>query len=1122
MKKNYENGNWLDPLLKKICRVMKLTTLIILISIMHVSATVYSQATKLSLNMQETTIKEVLHKIESLSEFRFIYQNEQVDLNKRINVQFKGERVENILDELFEGEEIEYSITSNNLILIKSRKNQVRKNVPNNVVVQQKTVSGKVTDSTGQPLPGVTVVVKGTTQGTITDTNGKFSLADIPENATLQFSFVGMIPQDIKVENKTTIDVTMEVDAIGIEEVVAVGYGTQKATKITGAISNIKIGNLDTRPVTNISQALSGAASGIQVTQNSGAPGQDGAQIRIRGVGTLTESGQEPLILVDGIASTMRGLDPNDIESISVLKDAASAAIYGSRAANGVVLINTKKGEKGKPIIKYSGYFGVQSPTRRLNLISDMATHMELLNEAKSNLGIANQFPQSVIDEYKSNNALYKYPNTDWYDYFYGSPKPIQQHNVAASGGTDNLLYNISLGYLNQEGMAGQSTLDRYTLRVNNELKLNDRLKINSNISGYWEKLNGPTNVEGIINDLATSPGIVPKANGKFGGPQTIGEGNAGNPLANFASRDDKETRQYFLAKLSLEYKFSEKLKFQTNGGIRYENYSDKHLNWPYTLWDFQKDEVSVYPSSDLITLKQGNSQLVSYTSYSTLNYENTFSEDHYISLLFGQSAEFTQREEFSGYVEDVYSIYTPVLSSGISSPSVGGNLWEIGLLSFFGRINYDYKEKYLLEANVRFDASSRFKKEHRWGMFPSFSAGWRVSKEDFFPTNNIVNDLKIRGSWGRLGNQSIGSNYPYQALYNINQNYNFNNQVVSGIAQTDLANDRIKWETTESVNLGFDVGLFKNRFTTYFDWFNKMTDDILVQLPIPTTMGAKAAPYQNVGKVKNWGWDLEMAYRQNFKDFNFRIGANVSQIENKVVKFKGDESSINNEFIIQEGLPYQSLYGYKVTGIFQTNEEVAQSAVQHSTYTAPGDLKYEDFKNDGVINADDRQVIGNTIPKFYYGFNFNFEYKDFDLSAIFQGIAKVDRYLKENGVYPFAVHDRGLTPESWINRWTSENPSTTMPRLTIKGDYPWNYATSNFWVQNGAYLRLKNIQLGYTLPKKLSNNIGIKNLRVYVSGQNILTFTKYKGYDPESLSTQTEIGYPISKVYSTGLQINF
>jgi TonB-linked SusC/RagA family outer membrane protein len=631
------------------------------------------------------------------------------------------------------------------------------------VLAQQFTVKGSVKDTSGNPLPGATVLVKGHSTGTITDYNGNFVLS-VDSASELIVSYIGFVTKEIKVEPGKFILITLIEDAKNLDELIVVGYGLQKETKLTGAVSVVKMNNVDGRPITNMSQALSGTVSGLQVTQNSGQPGQDGADIRIRGIGTLTAAGQGPLILVDGVSSRLQGLDPNDIESISVLKDAASAAIYGSRAANGVILVTTKKGKKGTPIINYHAYYGLQSPTRLMELITDMPTHMELLNEAKRNImGDGSiQFPIDEIEAYKKNSSdVEKYPNTDWFNYFYEQPTPIQNHHISVSGGGDNTLFNFSLGYLEQDGVRGLSNLNRYNFRLNTEVKISDKIKIGTILSGLWSNLDGTLQIAGIINDWGSSPGVViQSSDGRYGGPQVTGDGNVGNPLAHIKANERYQKDQTYEPKAYVEIDFTPNLKFQSNVALRHSNTSIETLRVPYQLWNFRDNSVSFNSPFKTITKFNQNVQSFDLTYYTTLNYHNTIGK-HYFNTLLGHSVEKGNSNNFSASISDVFSKETPVLDAGISEPSVAGSKNDWALISYFGRINYDYNEKYLFEANIRIDGSSKFNKTNRWGIFPSFSGGWRISKEDFFPKNTFVSDLKLRSSWGMLGNQNIGSNYP-------------------------------------------------------------------------------------------------------------------------------------------------------------------------------------------------------------------------------------------------------------------------------------------------------------------------------------------------------------------------
>ncbi len=1067
----------------------------------------YGQSKRIDLTIADASIIDVFNEIEKLSEFKIFYKVDALDLNRKYSVNAKNTAVGDLLNDVLSDLDVSYELVDKIIVITPDR------------LFQDIKVKGKITDINGNPVPGANIIVKGTNIGAVSDLDGNYEITVGSEDAVLEFSFVGYLTEEVPVEGRSVIDVTLIEDIKSLEEVVVVGYGTQKSRKVTGAISSVNISDIEGRPVTDVSQSLSGLAAGVQITQGSGQPGQDDALIRIRGIGTLNNA--NPLILVDGIASGMSGLDPNDIENITVLKDAASAAIYGSRAANGVILITTKKGKQGQASLSYHGYMGWQSPTRLMDLITDMSSHMELLNEAKTNLDRLPQFPQSEIDAYKANKDPILYPNTDWFDYYFGEPTPVTNHNISANGGNDLLLYNLSIGYLNQDGLEGETSKERYNLRLNTEVKLTNRLKAGTNFYGYWQTLKGNPNVMNIIKDGAGSPGVLPvHPDGRFGGPQVEGEGFVGNPAATLAAQDQTRNSQFFLGKLYAEYEFFDGLTLQTNAALKFNNFKYKGISEPFILWNFRTDEIARESNQTVISLGESNDFDKTLTSYTTLNYQKSFG-DHFLNVLAGHSIETFESENFSASIKDLFSTTTSVIDAGTLEPNVGGNFTEWALISYFGRINYDFMEKYLFEANLRYDGSSRFAEGNRWGTFPSFSLGWRVSEEEFFPTLAFVSDFKIRGSWGQLGNQNIG-NYPYQAVYSLAPKYSFGGQLQTGAAQTVLANQNIKWETTTTTDIGFDLNLFENRFQGSFDWFNRVTNDILVTLPIAKTYGDKAPPVQNIAQVDNKGWELVLSYRQKLGDFSFGIGTNITQVENEVVKFKGEVPSISGVFLIQEGYPIHSIYAYNAVGIFQTEDEVAEWARQDANTTAPGDLKYEDFDGNEVINGDDRQVVGNTVPKYYYGFNLDFGWKGFDVAALFQGIADVDRYLTGQFVHPFATNDRTLTPTRWLDRWTPDNPDASMPRVIIGGDYGWNYAGSTFWMEDGSFLRLKNLQLGYTLPSNISQRVGLDNVRVYGNGQNLLTFTDYTGYDPETTQTGQFVGYPNTKIVSVGLQVKF
>lgn len=983
---------------------------------------------------------------------------------------------------------------------------------------QQVKVSGTVVDGTGEPLPGVNVIVKGSTIGLITDFNGKYSI-EVNRGATLLFSFIGFVSQDIEVDGKTNINVTLKEDVMQLEEVVAVGYGVQKKVNLTGSVSVISEKELDARPITNLTQAFAGTAAGVSVTQTDGQPGRDGATIRIRGIGTRGDA--SPLVLVDGIQSEMGDINPNDIESISVLKDASASAIYGSRAANGVILINTKRGKAGTLKVNYNGYIGFQEATRLMPYLYDFATYMEMNNE------FANYYGQDEIDEWRANSGdQLRYPNVDWVDIIYGGTGVTHSHTLSILGGGDNSRYNFSFGYLDQEGIVPENYAKRYNLRMNWETDIRDNITFGTNIFGSWKDINDP-NAGGIYGML---PGIPYEKDelGRYGYSQAFAGGTVDNPRASWENKFDDERSISFLTKFFLNWEILEGLTYSGNFAVKFNNSLVQSFNGYYELWNFKSNEIQKTTSKR--NASNRNSENYTLTNYHTLNYTKTINE-HSLYVLGGMSLETYRNDSFNGSVEGFPNNDIRVLGVGLENASVGGNASEWALLSYFGRLNYDYAGKYLLEANVRYDGSSRFKEGNKWGAFPSFSLGWRISEEGFLQDIDWIDNLKLRASWGKLGNQNIGT-YPYQSTYALGQNYSFNGNIYSGVANTDLVDADITWESTTTSNAGIDATLF-GKLNVTAEYFNRLTEDILTGMKVPKTLGDKSNPTVNFASFKNTGFEISANYRDQVGKLKYNVGFNVTQVTNEVTKFLGDIQDLGN-FITQEGLPYQSMYGYVADGIISSQEEMDAlnaKAVELSGPGAnylkgakPGVIKYKDLDGNGIIDSNDREVIGNVIPKYTYGLNLGVEYAGFDFNALFQGVEGKDGYLAGAGIVPFGVNgDRGMVPAKWVdNYWSEERPNADLPALWHVKSYASNTYFSTFWRQDASFLRLKSVQLGYTVPKSIVDKAGIQKVRLYVNGENLFTWTKFEGFDPERGMTNTEINYPNVKTVSFGAQITF
>ena len=980
-------------------------------------------------------------------------------------------------------------------------------------------VTGTVTNEQGETLPGVNVLILGSRTGVVTNMDGKYSIS-ASSDAVLQFSFIGFATTKMAVSGKEMIDVVLKEDVIGLEEVVTVGYATQKKVNLTGSVAVISEKEIDARPITSLAQVFSGTAAGVNVTQSDGQPGRDGATIRIRGIGTRNDA--SPLVLIDGIQSSMADLNPNDIESISVLKDASASAIYGSRAANGVILITTKKGKAGTFKVNYNGYVGFQEATRLMDYVSDFATYMEMNRE------FANYYSEEEIEAWRANpNDPLRYPNINWVDIIYGGSGMVQSHNLSISGGGEKTRYNISMGYLDQDGIVPANEAKRYNLRMNWEANIRQNISFGINFFGSWKNIKDP-NIGNVYNYIPSIP-YEKDENGRYGYSQSFSGGTVDNPRAVWENKTDKVRDIGLLSKFYLNWELFKGLAYSGNFAVKFNNSLSHIFNGYYELWNFRSNEIE--KTTDVRNATNRNAENYTLTNYHTLNYVNSFGE-HNFSALGGMSLETYRNDNFSASIEGFPNNDLQVLGVGLENAQVGGNASEWALLSYFGRLNYDFAGKYLFEANIRYDGSSRFKEGNKWGSFPSFSVGWRASEEEFL--NDIVwlDNLKIRGSWGKLGNQNIGD-YPYQATYTFNQNYTFGGNIYSGIANTSLVDSDISWESTTTSNIGFDITVFEKLSVTA-DYFNRLTEDILTRMKVPKTLGDKANPTVNFASFLNTGFEVTANYRDKIGDLTYNVGFNVTQVTNEVTKFLGEIQDLGN-FITQEGLPYQSMYGYVADGLIRSQEELdelnATAKELSGDPTAiylnaahPGAIKYRDLDNNGIIDSNDREVIGNTIPKYTYGFNFSVEYKGFDVKSLFSGIAGKDGYLTGSGVIPFgASGDRGQLPAKWVNSyWSEERPDADLPKLWHVSTYAPNTYFSTFWKQDASFLRLKSLQFGYSLPKSIISKAAIQNVRLYINGENLFTWTKFDGYDPERGITDTGINYPNVKTVSTGIQVTF
>ena len=1094
-------------------RKMKLTLLFLFVTVLTgIAADSYSQSTKLTLKLENVRIEDVLSKIENQSQFRFFY-NEEINLDKKVSIDVATETIANILEKIFTDKGIHYEIIGRQIIL---SNNTDSKNIS---AQQQKSISGKVTDTSGVPLPGVTVILKGTTQGIITDADGNYTLSNVPSDATLVFSFVGMKKKEVNVDGKTAINVTLIEETIGIEEVVAVGYGTQKKVNMTGSVSSISGKDILNRPVGQTSMALQGIAPGVTVTQNSGQPGNDGGTIRIRGIGTLTGSGNDPLVLVDGIESSLNSVSPNDIENISVLKDAASSAIYGSRAANGVILITTKRAESNKFNINYSNYSGWQEATRLPKKVSGY-DHMTMINEANVNVGKPQPFPQQYIESYAKNAPSDDYPETDWYSEMLKKKAFQQNHHISVNGGGEKVNFLGSVRYLDQDGLSINTNYSKVSVRLNTDVKLKKSLGANFDVL---------FNHSDDAQPSAGQPwGFLIRYPNNLSGKNSDGSWGVGwDGINSWASEEDGGMKHTVVDGAVLNMKMNWEpfkglnISAQYAPEIDYAHY--KSFNKHVDLY-FPDGEI-INPTEFKASLTEKYTKSISNT-YRVLTTYETQIKSHSFKILGGFEQIDYKTQWMQGYRDQYPLADYEVLNAGApDNQEATGTATEWALRSVFGRINYDYSQKYLFEVNLRYDGSSRFLKDNKYGLFPSFSVGWRASEESFLDGLAWLSNLKLRTSWGRLGNQEIG-NYPFASTISLGQNYVFNNATPAmGAALLNASNPEITWETTEMTNLGIDFSLF-NKLNVTAEYYVKNTHDILLQLPIPQITGLNA-PYQNAGKVTNKGYDFSVSYNDKVGKLQYGIIATLSDVKNKIVDLVGTGPYIESRTIRMEGSPIDAFYGYESLGLFQNLEEIQAHATQFGS-VVPGDIKYKDQmtidtnadgipdSGDGKIDDKDRVVFGSPIPRYTFSFTFNAKYKQFDLSAFFQGVGKCDGYIDQYGVWAFYL---GGTAQEWQkDYWTETNPNASYPRLTF--NYPNNEQVSSYWKKSAAYLRLKNLQIGYTFPKSFISKCFLENARIYCSAQNLLTFDKfYKSFDPEA-PIGTGSFYPMVKVFTFGIDL--
>jgi len=1100
--------------LKKLT-IMKLTIALILVFNLNSFAKTYSQ-TRITLDVHGAELKKVLGLIEKQSDYHFLFSDRRLPADKKVDVSAKNEDVLKVLNRMLTDAGFAYYELNNKLIVI-TQAGGGQVTIP---------ISGRVISDKGVPLAGASIRIKGTNVGIATDSAGNFSLNVDNSNAVLIISYLGYQSLEVPV-SRQAMTITLQTSLSSMDDVVVVGYGQQKKIDLTGSVASLN-GDKDLawKPVGQLSEALQGTVSGVTVTQGSGQPGSDQGVIRIRGIGTFNDN--DPLVLVDGVQYNINDVDANDIASVSVLKDAAASAIYGIRAANGVILITTKRGSAGKSHISYSDYFGWQKPTRLSDYVGAQE-YMKLSNELYENSGSAAIFTDSVINQYSNpNRDKDLYPDNDWIRLILLGSGFQQQHSLSLSGGAENIKYRFSTNYFDQKGLIDNMGFQRLTVRLNTDINVTKRLTFSADISARLANQTMPQdNGTGSAFFQFSEANIMnPTLVNKYSdGTWGIGRGD-GNPI-----RVQQQGGIYayksnlFTGNFRATYDI---VKGLTLTGLAQVNYTSDYnsmntIALPYYNFFATPHTVLNTIGQNTITKEYGGAWFRDFQGLA--EYHKEIGE-HSFKLLAGLSSLSQRYDSLSGYRLNLTSTsLTQINAYGANGETNTGTANEYDLVSFFGRLNYSYHDKYLFEANLRRDGSSRFFPGQQWGTFPSFSAGWRISSEDFMLNQNIFQDLKLRGSWGELGNDntlaatgSALTNYPYQSTYVLGS-YPFGGTLNPTSALNAVPNNGLTWETTKMTDVGVDATVLQKHLDLTFDYYVKNTDNILYQLPIPQSVGLNAS-YQNAFSMQNRGWELSANYHGRAgHDFRYNVGFNLSDVLNKITDMRGaDYQSTNSNGITQgweTGMPIGAYYGYQAQGIFKTAADVTGHATQPGN-VGPGDLIYKDQNKDGTVDDKDWVYLGSNIPRYTYGVNLGAGYKGFDLSALLQGVGKVD---VNDMIMRGGPTSRDNNFKSFMaNAWTAANPNATYPRLSTGKQ---NYTSSSYWIQSAAYLRLKSVQIGYTVPAKWLPKSSFTRVRFYVSGQNLFTITKLeKDIDPEALNDNRY--YPQVKTYTFGANVDF
>ncbi len=1128
---SWQNHEKNKLLYTKIWRIMKLFSFFFFVITLQISAKSYSQS--VNLTASNITLKKAFREVGEQTGYSFFINHKLLKGAAPVSLSLKDATINEALRAILKDRPLTYSIVDRTVVLkakaIPEKARSVR-------AFPDHRITGVVTDSaTGQPLAGVTVKVKGGNTGTVTDIQGKFELS-VAEDAVLEVSYLGYRSKAVPVDGKTSFEITMAVTATGLNQLVVVGYGTQKKKDLTGSISTISGNDIENLPVRSAQEAMQGKIPGVLITQSSGSPGSLGV-VHIRGIGSINGS-NSPLYIVDGLPQNSVGwLNPNDIASISVLKDASSAAIYGARASNGVVIITTKKGKKDQPIsVSFDAYYGIQSPWKRPHMLNARAfIEYKMRADEAAGAPIPQEFSTSenidkVMNFVKENTGSIN--GTDWWKEVTHYNAPSQSYNIGVTAGSEKLSLGSSLGYMKQAGIIKGTDYSRISWHNNIGIDISPKIQFNTNFSLVYEKrqTTGEQNpwtgtvflamaVDPITpvfrNNLKDVPSFYDKimdgyeANNPFSQYAGVLYTNKYNPVAQIA-RFKQNSWEGLGAKggASLDIKIIDPLTFKSNFSLDLERSISRGFTPSYYL--------NPNDFANLNTLSDNSTWSNYFVWDNTLTYDETWGSSH-LTIMGGTSTELTKGLTYAASIQNLVSNEKDmrILNSGTQNPGASGYRYSNSLLSFFGRINYSYKDKYIFTGNVRRDGSSNFGKGHEWGTFPSLAAAWRFTNEPFIQNAGLpwLEDAKLRISYGEIGNQNVGSG-AYLSTYGNTSRYLFGNinSAYLGGGRTSVGNALLQWETSKQLDIGLNATMFNGKMSFVIDYFNKKDGNMLLQIPLPTTLGYPNFPWVNAGSMVNKGWEFSVTHQNQIGSFKYYVTGNISTSQNKVTSLGGGGAIYTTAHLgevltsTEVGKPVGYYYGWIADGIFQSQEEVDKSP--QKGLSSPGDIRFKDFNGDGVLNSEDRTMIGNPWPDFIYGLTLRGYYKNFDVSIFFQGEQgnndmNILRYDIESGTGWYNA-PKGFLKKSW------NGPGSTNKYYKISQNAALNTNVSSYYVEDGSYLRLKNLQIGYNFSQAWLKKIGIPQLRVYIASQNLLTFTRYSGLDPEIGSTGNGSGAPI------------